>query len=312
MNKKSILITGGAGFIGSNIARHFLNKNWRITVFDNLSTGKLLNIDEFKKNKNFSFIQGDIRDYKLLDKVLSKQKPIYISHHAALISVEESMKNPLLTNEINVTGTLNILEAALKNKVRKVLMASSSAVYGDSALRLQNENVDPNPISSYGLSKYVGEQYLKLFYERYGLETVSLRYFNVYGGNQNPNGDYAAVIPKFFELAKNNKDLTIFGDGLQTRDFIHVDDVVVANELALTKKESSGQIYNIASGQPTKILDLAKLIIKLTGSKSQIKFTNKRPGDIRNSVADISLANKQLAFKPSCLIKIGLGKMPFG
>jgi len=276
----NVLITGGAGFIGSHIADRFLKAGYKVKVLDNLSAGKKENLP------NVKFVKGDIRNLKLL---LKEFKGIdYVIHNAALISVPESIEKPSLYNDVNVNGTLNVLIAAQKNKVKKVVLASSAAVYGNAKVPIK-ENTKLDPLSGYALNKIIGEQYFQLF-NKYGLKTVVLRYFNVFGPRQNLKSAYAAAIPIFINKLLSGSKATIFGDGKQTRDFIYVKDVAEANLLAVKKKSADGKILNIASGRKISINQLVKKI----SNKLQSKHTKERPGDIKHSLASVKESKKIL------------------
>jgi len=280
------MVTGGAGFIGSHIVEYFKNED--VIVFDNLRTGFEKNINEF----NVKFVKADITDYYILKKWMKGVD--YVFHLAALISVQESMCKPIETERINTQGTLNVLEAAKENKVKKVIYSSSAAVYGDNPVLPKREDMLPEPKSPYAVSKLSGEYYCKIYSEQFNLPTAVLRYFNVFGPRQDPNSQYAAAIPIFLKRALKNEDIIIFGDGKQTRDFIYVKEVVKANVFAMEKGEG---VYNIALGGRITINELAKKIIKLTNSKSRIVYTDERPGDIKHSQADISRI-KSIGFRP--------------
>ena len=297
-----VLITGGAGFIGSNLVERLIKGN-EVIVLDNLSTGKEENIKEFLGNKNFKFINGSITDLNLLRKMTCDVD--YILHHAAIVSVTESIENPILTNEVNINGTLNVLTAAKENQIKKLAFASSCAVYGDSPKLPKTENMSPNPKSPYAVTKLTGEYYCNVFKNIYGLETLSLRYFNCYGPRQSQESEYAAVIPKFIFAALNDKPIVIYGDGRQTRDFVYVKDVVNANMLAI--KNGSG-IYNIGFGKEVTINELADKIIELTKSKSEIIHKKQREGDIKHSLADISKAKKEIGYEPKYNLEQGLNE----
>lgn len=301
----SILVTGGAGFIGSNLIAALLESGYKVVCVDDLSTGHEKNIKEFESNQNFIFKNIDIRNYKLLEAIIKENKIELISHQAARGSVPKSIQEPLVTNDVNVNGTLNVLWAAHKNNVKRVVVAISSSVYGDSEVLPKREDMPYNPKSPYAVSKVAKELYLKVFNQLYSLETVGLRYFNVYGPKQDPNGAYAAVIPKLISNALNNEPLSINGDGEQTRDFTYITDVVKANLLALKENAANGKSFNIAVGKSTTVNELAENIIEVTGSKSKIVHGQDRPGDVKHSIADISLAKKYLNFSPS--IEIGEG-----
>jgi len=293
-----VLVTGGAGFIGSHIADYFADNN-DVIVLDNLSTGKKENIPD-----SVHFVEGDILDLKLLNKITHDVD--YIFHVSAQVSVPQSMQDPTKTIEVNIIGTLNVLKAGIENNVEKVILASSAAVYGDNQAVIQTEDMGLNPKSPYAVSKLGCECLSKIFYEEFGLRTTSLRYFNVYGPRQDPNSQYAAVIPIFIQNALKNEDLVIYGDGTQTRDFVFVSDVVYANKLMMTNGD--GEIFNVACGSTTTIRELAEMIIELTNSSSNIAYRKERTGDIKHSLADISLI-RSIGFKPKVGLKDGLSTM---
>jgi len=300
------LVTGGAGFIGSHIIQHFLNRNYEVLCLDNFDLcydilRKRANISPFLQQENFELVEGDIRDEGLLQKIVQDTECIF--HEAAQVSVVESMKDPFKTIEINSIGTLKVLNAALKYNVKKIIIASSAAVYGDSPEIPKKENMLPSPKSPYAISKLDCEYFAKLFYEEYGLRTTILRYFNVYGPRQDPTSPYAAAIPIFIRQASKNDNIVIFGDGLQTRDFIYVKDVVQANELVMSKGD--GKILNVANASAISIIELARQIIELMGSSSKIVFKEPRTGDIKHSLADTSDISK-IGFKPKYDLKKGL------
>ncbi len=297
------LITGGAGFIGSHLAKELVRQGQRVTVLDNLSGGKLENLASVQDN--IQFIQADIRDAAALLKAC--QGVDYILHHAALISVAESMAKPQETAEINVDGTVNVLEAARTNHVKRVVFASSAAVYGTRPELPYREDTPIDCQSPYAWSKQAGAELCQLYTKAYGVEAVALRYFNVFGPGQNPNSAYAAVIAKFMQLAADNKPLGIDWDGLQSRDFVNVKDVVQANLLAATKGVP-GEIYNVASGRTYTLLELADTIEKVSGRKLARVSRPKRPGDVHESSADISKI-KTLGFAPSVTLEVGLQEM---
>lgn len=272
-----ILITGGAGFIGSHIVEYF--KDDEVIVYDNLRTGFKKNI----KNLNAKFVKASVTDFKTLNKWMRGVN--YVFHLAALISVPESLLKPVETEQINTQGTLNVLESARINSVKKVIYSSSAAVYGNNPVLPKREDMLPEPKSPYAISKLSGEYYCRIYSEQFGLPTAVLRYFNVFGPRQDPDSQYAAAIPIFIKCALRNEDIIIFGDGEQTRDFIYVKDVVKANILAMEKGDN---VYNVASGKKITINELAEKIVKLTNSKSRIVHTDERPGDIKHSRADIS------------------------
>jgi len=295
IKNRLIVVTGGAGFIGSHIAEE-LSKDNDVIVIDNLYSGKVENVPE-----NVKFIQADIRDYESIAEIISQAD--YVFHEAALVNVVESVEKPVLTEEINVLGTLNVLRA-LSEGHGKFIFASSAAVYGDNQNLPLREEEKPMPLSPYGVTKVSGEYYCKIFYELYGVPAVALRYFNVFGERQGYN-QYAGVISIFINRALKNEPLIIFGDGKQTRDFIYVKDVVKANVLVAEKERANGEVFNVARGERTTILELAMKIIDATNSSSPIIFDRPRPGDIKHSQADISKI-KKLGFKPEYSLEEGL------
>lgn len=305
------LVTGGAGFIGSHIVEYLVNQGHQVRVLDNLSSGKIQNLSSVINQ--IEFIEGDIRDQEACEKACRGMD--YVFHEAALGSVPLSIDDPITNNDVNIRGTLNVLLAAKTGQVKRVVYASSSAVYGDSPKLPKIEDMAIEPLSPYALSKYAGEAYMKLFSDLYGLETVSLRYFNVFGPRQDPNSHYAAVIPKFVSLLVQEKSPVIFGDGEQTRDFAYVADVVHANMLAMSSdKKACGKTYNIACNKKITINDLFKTIREFVAEqKPQAKNINPiyeapRLGDIRDSRADISLAQSLLNFEPRIEVRDGLSK----
>lgn len=293
MKSCKVVVTGGAGFIGSNLARELAAKN-HVIVVDDLSTGRLKNIQDLIDTNKIKFIRGDIADVGFLQKTFRNVD--YVFHEAALASVPRSVTDPIKSNYVNVNGTLNVLVAAKDNGVKKVVYASSSSVYGDTPTLPKKEDMKLHPSSPYAVSKLTGEYYCKVFSEVYCLSTVSLRYFNVYGPYQDPNSEYAAVIPKFIRRIINGQPPIIYGDGEQTRDFTFVKDVVNANILAA--KVSSTGIFNIACGKRISINDLAKLLMKISGKQMEPDYDNPRSGDILHSLADISKAKEKLKYKP--------------
>ena len=277
-----ILITGGAGFIGSNLAAALL-KDERVSslrVLDNLSTGSLKNIDEFFSNKKFKFIEGDIRNYAVCMNACNGID--LITHQAALGSVPRSINDPLTSNDVNVTGTLNIFTAAKENNCKRIVYAASSSTYGDHPGLPKVEDIIGNPLSPYAVTKYVNELYARVYANLYGMEITGLRYFNIFGPKQNPNGPYAAVIPLFAEAILKNAAPTINGDGSHSRDFTYVDNAVQANILALfaTNKEAVNQVYNVACGAQTSLLELFDGLKKQAGSDLKPIHGPERKGDL--------------------------------
>ncbi|HOL44712.1 MAG TPA: SDR family oxidoreductase [Armatimonadota bacterium] len=294
-----IVITGGAGFIGSNIASELCEKH-TVVVIDNLSTGRHENIKDLLDK--IRFVKGDIRDTDLLRREFDSAD--YVLHQAAFPSVQRSIEDPVATNLINVDGTLSVLLAARDCGVKKVVYASSSSVYGDTPILPKREDMPPNPKSPYAITKLAGEYYCRVFSEIYGLKTVALRYFNVFGPRQDPSSQYAAVIPLFITRILKRKPPIIFGDGLQTRDFTYVRDVVQANILAM-KSQAEG-VFNIASGSRISVNDLADKIMDITGVRMEKIFDKPRQGDIKDSLADISYAKRMLGYEPRFDLETGL------
>lgn len=302
MKGEKIVVTGGAGFIGSNLVKN-LSKDNNVTVIDDLSSGNLDNIQDLIDEKKIDFIEGCITDLNLLKKTF--KDVIYVFHLAAITSVQKSIKDPNLTQSINVDGLLNVLIASIDNNVKKVVNSSSCAVYGNPTKFPISENTITNPLSPYAKSKLIGEKHCQNFTKNHNLSTVSLRYFNVYGPGQDPNSEYAAVIPKFINLILDDKELIIYGSGEQTRDFVFVEDVVNAN-IIMAKNNVTG-IFNVGSGKATSVNNLAKIIMKINGKKSNTKYEKARPGDILHSYADISKISK-LNFKIDYDLELGLRK----
>jgi len=310
--KNKILITGGAGFIGSNLCKAFLEEEMRVICFDNFITGKRENIHLFEKNENFELIEGDIRDQEQLKNAISGVD--FVSHQAALGSVPRSIKNPTLTSEINTQGFLNVLTVAKDANVKRFVYASSSSVYGDSKSSPKREREMGKPLSPYAVSKLTNEFYGKLFHDLYGFNTVGLRYFNVFGRNQDPNGVYAAAIPKFIHKFIKGDAPQIFGDGDQTRDFTCVDNVVHANKLAILGdyKNAFGSAFNVACGHSFSLNYVVQLIKEtlqengLDVAKISPKYLQERCGDIRNSLADISEIKKELNYTVQTTFEEGM------
>ena len=292
------LVTGGAGFIGSHIAEELSRKGYNVRILDNFSTGKKENLQGIKAE----LIKGDIRDFSTVKKAMKDID--YVFHEGAFVYVTKSIEDPLLTNEININGTLNVLMAAKDSGCKKIIFASSSSVYGNTGKLPIKETFPLNPASPYAVTKMVGEQYCRVFYENYGLESVCLRYFNVYGSRQDPNSEYSAVIPKFIHLIKQSKPPVIFGDGEQTRDFIFVKDVAKANMLSMKYKGFG--IFNIGTGTSITINELAEKIGYFLNNKIKPVHAESRKGDARNSLSDITNTKKLLGLKPAYSIDIGL------
>lgn len=293
---KKYVVTGGSGFIGSHIVEYLLNVGHEVIVIDSLRTGFRKNLEGF----GVGFLEQDIRNKDVLSTILKDANCVF--HLAALVSVPESLLKLEECIAINTIGTLNILEAARKAKNCKVILSSSAANYGDNPVLPKIESMAPKPMTPYAITKLDGEYYLKMYYEQYNLQTVSLRYFNVFGPRQNPKSAYAAAVPIFINKALKNEPISIYGDGLQTRDFIYVKDVVSANMLA---SEKGNETYNVALGHSTSILALAEKIIEITNSKSELHFLEERLGDIKHSKADCSKF-KQLGFSPQYTLEQAL------
>jgi len=302
MKNKKIVVTGGAGFIGSNLARHLSNENNHVVVIDNLSTGHLKNIQDLIAAEKVEFINGSITELNVLQDVFKGFD--YVFHEAALPSVPRSIKEPLLTNQVNINGTLNVLVAAKDAGVKKVIYASSSSVYGDTPALPKTEKMAPNPLSPYAVSKLAGEYYCSVFTDVFHLPTVALRYFNVYGPRQDPSSEYAAVIPRFIMNVLNDNPPIVYDDGNQTRDFTFIDDVIHANILA-AESDATG-VFNAAGGKRISINELAKTVMVLCNKELEIVYEEIRPGDIKHSLSDISKAKEEFGYYPRFDIKNGL------
>ncbi len=294
------LVTGGAGFIGSHLAEE-LSKDNEVIILDNLSTGRMENIKDLVKKGNVKFVKGSMTDFSLLQDLIGDVD--YVFHQGAIPSVPRSIEKPSASNDANINGTLNVLMASKEAGVKKVIYASSSSVYGDAAEMPKREDMKPNPLSPYAVTKIAGEYYCKVFQEVYGLKTVSLRYFNVFGQRQDPTSEYAAVIPKFITSILNNKPPTIYGDGEQSRDFTFVKHVVEANILA-AESDATG-VFNIACGRRITINKLVDMINEILGKDVKPVYVASRAGDIKHSLADISRA-KSFGYEPKSNFKEGL------
>jgi len=313
------LITGGAGFIGSNIAIELLKRGEKVRIIDNFSTGKRETVEEIKKfsetnrkdNKgkikgNLEIFEGDIRSYHIVRE--SVDGVDFVLHQAALPSVPRSVKDPLTSNEVNVVGTLNILNAAKDAKVKRIVYASSSSIFGDLETLPKTEDMLPKPLSPYAVSKLAGEKYCQVFTKLYGLETVSFRYYNVFGPRQDPTSQYSAVIPKFINIFKRGEVPTVFGDGEQSRDFTYIQNVVDANLLACEKghEDLSGEVFNIAFGKRVTLNDLVKKINKILNTSVVPNYSEPRPGDVKHSLANIGKARQFLGYDPKIDFEEGL------
>ncbi len=293
----TFLVTGGAGFIGSNLCEAITDLGYNVRCLDDLSTGKQENVDLLKDRSNYTFIKGDIKD---LDTCLKACEGVdYVLNQAAWGSVPRSIEMPLFYCQNNIAGTLNMMEAARQQGVKKFVYASSSSVYGDHPVLPKVEGQEGNLLSPYALTKRVDEEYGKLYYKLYGLDTYGLRYFNVFGRRQDPNGAYAAVIPKFIKLLLDGETPTINGDGKQSRDFTYIENVIEANlKACLAPHEAAGEAYNIAYGGREYLLDIYYDLCKALGIEREPNFGPDRPGDIKHSNADISKAKSRLGYDP--------------
>jgi nucleoside-diphosphate-sugar epimerase len=299
----NVLITGGAGFIGSNLARTLAKHGHRVRVLDNLSTGNLANLEGVQ----VEFTAGSVTDWDAIRAAVADTDVVF--HEAALPSVPRSVKDPAATHEANATGTLTVLRAALEAGVRRLVYASSSSAYGNIPDLPKREDMTPRPISPYAVSKLAGEHYCRAFTETYGLETVCLRYFNVFGPFQDPAGGYAAVIPRFISKILAGEPPTIDGDGRQTRDFTYVDNVVAANLAASAAgPQVSGEVFNIGAGASTSVLEVCHTIVAISGRHVEPLHGPERVGDVRDSWADIGKARELLGYQPEVEVRAGLEK----
>ncbi|MDY0090024.1 MAG: SDR family oxidoreductase [Flavobacteriaceae bacterium] len=311
-SKATILITGGAGFIGSNLCEYFLNKNYKVVCLDNFSTGHRHNIMSFMSNENFTLIEGDIRNFEVCQKAV--QKADYVLHQAALGSVPRSLKDPITSNEVNVSGFLKMLTASRDAGVKRFVYAASSSTYGDSESLPKVEEIIGKPLSPYAITKYVNELYAEIFSKAYGIETIGLRYFNVFGRKQDPDGAYAAVIPKFVQQFINHESPIINGDGNFSRDFTYIDNVIQMNELAMLteNKNAINTVYNTAYGDRTTLNDLVKYLKEYLSdfdaniAKVEVIHGPNRPGDIPHSLASIEKGKKLLGYNPQYSFQQGL------
>jgi nucleoside-diphosphate-sugar epimerase len=299
------LVTGAAGFIGSNIFRRLLKDNYAVRGFDNFSTGKRENLEDLERKDNFELIEGDLRNPEEIKEAVKNVD--IILHEAAVPSVQRSVENPVLVNNSNINGTLNLLIAAREEGVKKVVYASSSSIYGFNEILPKTEDMPVEPISPYALSKYTGERYCKIFSEIYNLPTICLRYFNVFGPYQDPDSEYSAAIPKFTKLMLEDKQPIIFGDGEQSRDFTYVENVVEANILAANSK-ITGEVINIASGERITINEVVHVLNKILNKKTEPVYKESRVGEVKHSLADISKAREKIGYLPKFKFIEGLRK----
>lgn len=298
------LVTGGGGFIGSNIVGELLQREEEVRILDNFSTGRRENIAEF--SGKIEVIEGDVRDLKTVEEAVNGVD--FVFHQAALPSVQRSILNPLTTNEVNITGTLNLLLASKETKVRRFVYASSSSVYGNSADLPKSEDMSPHPLSPYAISKLAGERYCQAFYDIYGLETICLRYFNVFGPKQDPFSEYSAVIPKFIKALAQKRRPDIYGDGEQTRDFTYVHNVVMANLLASSAEGVAGEVINIACGERFSLNQMLKYLQGVFNLDIDPVYSDPRPGEVRDSLAGVTKARKLLGYEPQTSFFEGLNK----
>ncbi|GAB4335071.1 MAG: SDR family oxidoreductase [Calditrichia bacterium] len=296
------LVTGGGGFIGSNIVRELLKRGHQVRVLDNFATGRRENLTDILSQ--IELIEGDLRSYHIVNEAVAGMD--FVLHQGALPSVPRSINDPITSNEVNVGGTLNVLNAAVAHKVKRVVFASSSSIYGDSETLPKQEDMTPNPLSPYAVSKLAGEKYCQVFARIYGLHTVALRYFNVFGPRQDPTSQYSAVIPKFIRAILNDEAPTIYGDGQQSRDFTFVENVIEANILATTADCPPGLVVNCACHERIDLNQLVQMINQILGKKIEPQYTAPRPGDVKHSFADIERIQKYLGYRPKVLFEEGL------
>jgi len=298
-----VLVTGGAGFIGSHLAERLVQEGIEVRVLDNFSTGRRDNLAAVASC--IEFVEGDVRDYQVMRESVRGVEVVF--HQAALCSVARSLEEPQRTNAVNIGGTLNVLSAARDERVRRVVYASSSSIYGDTPTLPKQETQTPAPVSPYAVTKLTGELYCRTFYQLFGLETFSLRYFNVFGPRQVPDSPYAAAIPRFISALLRGQPPVIYGDGQQSRDFSYVDNVVEANLLAMKAYTGFGESFNIAFGQRTNVTHLARYLMELLGVAIQPVHRQPRAGDVRHSLADVAKAEALLGYRPNTDLLTGLG-----
>jgi nucleoside-diphosphate-sugar epimerase len=296
------VVTGGAGFIGSHLVHRLLAEGGRVRVVDNLATGKRERLNDVRDA--VEFLEGDLADPAVCEYALRDAN--YVLHQAAIPSVQRSINDPVGTNEANITSTLNVLAACRKHGVLRLVYAASSSAYGNSPVLPKREDMPPSPLSPYALQKFVGERYCQLFFELYGLETVGLRYFNVFGPGQDPYSEYSAVIPKFATRLQRGKSIVVYGDGEQSRDFTYIDNVVEANMLALRAARAAGSVVNVGCGERITLNRLIKILEDILEVRATVDYRPGRPGDVRDSLADISRAQNLLGYRPTVPVTEGL------
>jgi nucleoside-diphosphate-sugar epimerase len=302
------LVTGGAGFIGSHLAERLLRDGHRVRILDNLSTGKMANVDAARAagHDRLEWIEGDIRDIETCRRACDGVD--FVLHQAALGSVPRSIENPGLSTAVNVVGTVNVFQAAREQKVRRVVSASSSSVYGNTATLPKHEDMSPAPLSPYAVTKLAGEEFARTFARTMGLPTVSLRYFNVFGPRQDAGSQYAAVIPRFIAALAEGRRPSVYGDGEQSRDFTYIDNVVQANLAACTRGDGAGEAMNIACGERYSLNHLLGVLERILGTRANPEYLPERPGDVRDSQASIERASRILEFKPTVGFEAGLAR----
>ncbi len=311
MNRKiksfsRVLVAGGAGFIGSHIVDRLLKKEVEVVVLDNLYTGKIENLGSHKANRKFHFIEGDVRNYGTVKSAVKDADAVF--NEAAVVGIPRSIEDPILANEVNVGGTLNLLKACLDSGVRRYVQASSASIYGDTKRLPIEESLAPNPVSPYAVAELASENYAVVFHKACGLETVCLRYFNVYGPRQT-SSVYSGVIPIFMDRLMRDERPVVFGDGRQTRDFVYVEDVVEANMLALTTEKAAGEVFNIATGQPSSMNELLRRLQEKIGKQLRPIHKGSRVADIRHSYACIEKARRILGYEPEYDLEKGITKL---
>jgi len=302
----NVLVTGGAGFIGSNLTEALLQRGHSVRVLDDFSTGKRENLIFNKIYPSLEIVEGDISDLNTCQKTIKGIE--YVFHQAALPSVQRSVEDPKTSHAVNAEGTLNVLLAAKEEGIKRLIYASSSSIYGDTPTLPKHEGMPSDPLSPYALQKYIGEQYCRLFYQLYGLETVSLRYFNIFGPKQDPNSIYSAVIPKFIDALLHDRPPIIFGDGEQSRDFTYIENVVQANLLAMSAEHVQGEAVNIACGKRSSLNELLNVLKRILESKLPPVYQEPRQGDVRHSLADIHKGKEIINYEPTVGVEMGLEK----